>query len=432
MCAIVFAPSRGHLRLEYGIALVAMFVAMSNGRSPRVRVVMAEMSLLALLFASGLLSIFVFEVNNPASSTLWQRDLLSVVRFLIYAGFIAVGALIAPTDEAGLRRVAITVLVLAFGASLLSALQYFGIGGITLNVAMVYHQEGLALGRYENLLASDAIRRVGGTLGNPNWWGWWMSTLTVIAFCWGVSARSFVVLPAMAALVGAIILTGSRTSLASLVVGLAVAAMLPAQRSGRSLRRLGAVIVAFALMASVSSVVLEQVFEARDRFGIHRLDSLYERFRVWEGGLKLFAENPLLGTGPRKSELLRVTNDLQRVSFLDNVYLAMLTRFGLLGASLYFGFLFVALVKARKAVRFAPPVIRWWPVATLSVWIATLVFGLAADTMFFVPTMLLLCLFHGASVGAVAALSAKASCASATAAGKVAASFSRNAPLRSR
>jgi hypothetical protein len=87
------------------------------------------------------------------------------------------------------------------------------------------------------------------------------------------------------------------------------------------------------------------------------------------------------------------------MAFLDNAYLAMLTRFGLVGFTLYLAFLGRVLTHSLRVTRSSPPLLRWWPAATFAAWVACAVFGLAADTVFAVQMMLILCVFHGVAIG---------------------------------
>jgi O-antigen ligase len=315
------------------------------------------------------------------------------------------GVALAPSDARGMSKLRITIALLAGGAFLLSVAQYFDFLGLNLSMARIYAPESLVFGNLDQLLAGASNRRVSGTLGNPNWWGWWILTLAIFTYCWGSSGRISRVVPLLAALSVALLLTGSRTSLVSLLVGLGAAtAAMSSRRAGgqRSTRKAAGAVVLLVMLGS-GWFAMQTLYEAQERFSVRRLDSLFERFRVWERGAEVFAEHPILGTGPRKGDLLRDSPDARRVSFVDNAYLAVLARFGMVGLTLYLGFLALVSIRTLHAARAAPEALRWWPTAMFGAWAACAVFGFAADTIFAVQPMVLLSLFHGISIGVGAA-----------------------------
>jgi len=398
--SIIAIPGRGHLRAEYLLAGIGIAVALLSGRTGRFRLLGGELALLGTMFASGLLSIAVYYVTHSDSATvLADRDVLSVARFPTYAGFMLVGAALAPADPRQLGRLRVTLSALAALSCLMSVAQYFDLLGLNHGMARLYTPESLARGDLDLVLGGGVTRRIAGTLGNPNWWGWWLLALATFAYSWAASSSLVRGLPLLVGLSVALLLTGSRTSLVSLVVGITAASFALGRAMGAQYRRASVGILVTATMIGSGWIGIQTVYEAQDRYSVQNIDSLYARFRLWQEGTAIIAENPILGTGPRKSELLRTAADARRATFVDNAYLAVLARFGFVGLALYLAFLVWVSVHALRAANSAPNGSRWWPAATFGAWAASWVFGLAADMIFAVQPMLLLSLFHGVSIG---------------------------------
>lgn len=394
LLAIVFLPASGHLRAEYFVVVLALG-AFGISRFRRARAVGPEIVIYFLMAVFGLVSVTVYSAEQ---GTFVWRDLLGVLRFVIYGMFIAAGAVLAPRSAREMNRLGTTLTVMGFLAAALTFLQYFDVGGINVPIASLYSEAGLERGRYDELLSGTYIRRATGTFGNPNWWSWLLVCLTLFLGIRTVEERRPLLAVVLGLLIASILLTGSRTALAALFAGVVVAGTAAVFAGRFTIRGAVAAILLSMFLAGAGAMAFSQVFEGRDRF-TSEFGSFRARVVLWQARFEQVAERPLLGTGPRKARLLSASSNLSERRFTDNTYLAVLTHFGLLGFMTFLALLATQWTRLTRLTRRMGNTPGAWVVTgTLCAFVANLVYGITADSLFFVQTSLLIGAIYGATV----------------------------------
>lgn len=172
--------------------------------------------------------------------------------------------------------------------------------------------------------------------------------------------------------VGALLLTGSRGALVSLLVGLAVTFLLNARRRDISV---------YVAVVPVLVIILFVVFDWAGDVVSSRLQASFEegdtgmRLELAQGSWMLFRLSPLLGIGPGYTEELarEVFNRPGRVIAAHNAYFQMLLSFGVIGALPWF------LGVARTTVGVWRARFSEWGAVLMPLFAASLVFGLVGN-----------------------------------------------------
>lgn len=370
--SVFMVPGYGHARLDYLIVVLLIAVAVIGGRFSRIRHILPELAFLYGLMLVTALSIFVYYSAHPGFH--W-RDLMSVVRLPVY-GLIITGALYVPMDQR-LKKVLATLIVLLSGFGVIvSAVQYSNLGGVNEVFLRVY--QPYVADYLEQFVYGTQERRVIGTAGNPNLWGFILVCYAVLIFARTMIKRAYWLLPILLGLIISIVLTGSRSSLIAFMIG-ALAVLLSSARFVRARGPIVAVASLFVLAMPVFVFVLGQVLGS-ERFTPKRIGSMYLRFYVWEETIREYQNDLLLGRGPAKSLRRRGLHvGGAHLAMRDNNYVAALAETGIIGLALLLGLFATAWARLWRLASRVPPSDLHWVLSALGIMTAWIAFNATAD-----------------------------------------------------
>ncbi len=192
----------------------------------------------------------------------------------------------------------------------------------------------------------------------------------------------------------ALILTVGRGMWIALFVGLCSLAgliALDAQASGRRLRRFFSVALLPLLMLAMGYVFQQQTRAAVSDVALHRVthstEAVAGRLISYGKALEKMRQRPLLGGGHGETVTFLVTDlvppEVLTVGAVDNVYLTIGMRMGLVGIAVFLWVFGVALWRAyRLFQRSSNARVRLFCAAFIAVYAALLVYGMADATLF--------------------------------------------------
>ncbi|MCA9421024.1 MAG: hypothetical protein KC592_08405 [Nitrospira sp.] len=345
--------------------------------------------MISLLALSALVSIFGQVVLADGFT---GRDLMVVLRYVVYLAALYAGVATALAGEGiVLRWVALCLVGLAI---IISFMQYFNIGGLNSTIVPYYS----VADRYAILESGESWRRIIGTMGNPNYWGFILGLGFIYSsyMCLQKQYRFF----GLALLFFlSIIMSGSRTgitaSFAAVIIGFLSTAI--------TQRRLATKFAMFTLSVGllVGSIYLafslfsENYYDAQDRFSISNLGTLRQRMLWWVEIYHKMAAQPyafVIGFGPDK---------LHSVRFSDNMYVRYFRDFGLIGLVLYLVLLLRFLTRVYRLSNVVDGKLSVFIKVTWLGFVQLAVFDLAADGWFNVRITELLLFSYGLAIGFV-------------------------------
>jgi putative inorganic carbon (hco3(-)) transporter len=338
---VLATPSAAH-------ALTAVVLAGASVRwavgAERFDVPGATVALAALALAYGAATLFATDRAAAAAETL---DLVS------YAAVVAL--LVALLDSPSWLRRAVWAIVM--GVGLLAVLAI--IQQVTKSYAASY-------GGFASVLPARDAARSAGPL-NPNPFGQVLATCAVLAFYLArgqprLAGRAVAAVIAVACVAG-VVYTQSRAALIALLIVAVAAGVL----RGVRLRVLAVVVCGaialgtLVLPASMQTRVGALYAAVSSNAGTPQDASLRGRKSENLAGLRMWSDHPLIGVGPdnfevhyqRYSEAIG-TDPRAEQRGAHNLYLESLAETGLLGATAFFGVLWLALTGAWRARRRLP------------------------------------------------------------------------------
>lgn len=255
------------------------------------------------------------------------RDLFELIKPLKYY-FIILLVASAGLEKKGLERNFRWFWIFSGCFILACFLEYWNIGGIR-QYLLPYAPDKVALSR----LASP---RIMGLMGNPNYTGLFLMLVISFAFSsllfYRNSFRTGIFYVAMFSLAGmAEFLTMSRTAMAATLVSLVFigAKFLISPRVSR--RQAAIALGVIVLIMAVFLAAAGEEFLWRYQAALH-LDtntSFQAKLVFWQQAWDLYKQSPIFGWGPAKSLMTGV---------VDNEYLLIARRYGLVGLIIYLGF----------------------------------------------------------------------------------------------
>jgi O-antigen ligase len=373
--SVLMIPGYGHARLEYPLLIILVFAGLVGGRFGRIRNILPELALFCALMLSASLSIFVYYSTH--SGFHW-RDLMSVLRLPVYS-LVLTGALLVPMDARLKRVFGALIVILCVMGTLVSVVQYFNIGGLNAFFLQMYRSDVATY--VDQFIYGSGERRVIGTAGNPNLWGFAMACYGIYVFARITIARGYALLPVLFGVIVAIVMTGSRSSLLSFVIG-AVTILIASLRYARSIGPALLLVAVMTVSVPVAVVVIAQQLGS-ERFDTQNVRSMYGRFYVWRETLKEYQDDLLIGRGPLKSARKNVKlTDLSNpaaFSTRDNNYIAALAETGILGLVLLLTLFGVIWVRLWRLASRVPPSELHWVLSSLGVMTAWIAFNATAD-----------------------------------------------------
>ena len=112
---------------------------------------------------------------------------------------------------------------------------------------------------------------------------------------------------------------------------------------------------------------------------------LSERGQFWALALKMFSENPILGTGLNSFDLKFNLSGIRNIKYdfagAHNIYIQLLGETGLLGVFFYFGAIFSSFFRGLKAVLINKNIgsIMW---ISLAIGMILLIYGLSGNVIY--------------------------------------------------
>ena len=117
-------------------------------------------------------------------------------------------------------------------------------------------------------------------------------------------------------------------------------------------------------------IIYNRIINTLNKLTISPDAALSGRLSIWSGYLPLLRQSPLVGIG-YKSLILAHSSPP------DNSYLGALVETGVLGAGLFYLFIFFILLQLFKYSRISGG--PWWKLAAFSMWLGSAIAGLTAD-----------------------------------------------------
>jgi O-antigen ligase len=376
LCLLVLAvfmiPGYGYIRLEYPLVIVLMLNAVGSGRFGRIRYILLELGLLYALMLCGALSIFVYYSGHTGFH--W-RDLTSVLRLPVY-GLIIAGALFVPMDTRLKRVLGTLIFFCGVIGTLVSIVQYFNIAGLNTFFLKLYRSN--VWNYVDQFIYGTQERRIIGTAGNPNLWGFVLACYAIFIFSRVVLARGFLLLPVLFGVIVSIAMTGSRSALLSFVIGSVTILF----GSFRFARVRGPLLIVSAVMTLALPIALVFIAQSlgSERYDMKNVESMYLRFHTWSETLKEYQDDLLLGRGPTKFlQKERAVKSTAAALVRDNNYVSAVAETGIIGLLLLLA-LFATMWRHlwRLAPR-VPPVDLHWVLSGLGVMTAWIAFNGTAD-----------------------------------------------------
>lgn len=390
--ATIFAPNYGLLRPEYLLVAMLAVLGTAFGAASSVKPFQVEVAIVLMMVVSSSLSLFSQSLHGYEFS--W-RDAMIFVRIL-FTTLVIVAAAMAGVKLKNYTGFARVIAIVAWAVALITIMQYFNIFG--LNERMFSH----ANARYIWLIEGVSWRRAVGTFGNPNYWGYLITVFLMFVTHSLVWRGKALYLPLAAALMYALILTGSRAALISYVLGMLLGGLTVAL-TGRSKPK-GPWVVGVVIVLVIFLLLKQggELYENEGRFSLENTATLEARIDVWKRSWGDSSHSILslaFGMGERKAENI--------VHFGDNGYIRTLRDYGILGLALYLALLVRLVTRTIRLTRSSEGEKRWWAEGLLFVMIAWCIFELAADAWYFsraVAVVLSLYVFiHSMKEGAVQA-----------------------------
>ena len=397
--AMIFVPSRGHLRPEYPLLAALLFVLLLRSGLGILRRTATEQFLLFLFTACGLLSIISFSMR---SDRFVYQDVLTLARGPVYGLILAISSSIAITERQ-MRSFLALLTLMAVAVVGISLIQYYNVGGLNAIFLQLYREDtALSTGSsyWDDFVFMSDIRRVIGTSGNPNDWGLILSYFGLFAVYRIIFERRLLWAPLAAGLMAAIITSGSRTAVVGLIgalgVGLAFATLYGRVRPAH-------LFTGFGLLVPVvlgGWLFYATQFQNKDRFTAHDLGSMQERLYLWVDSLRQYQSTLLLGQGPAKALRVRGSINASNAQVRDNVFVSFFVQFGVVGVAVVVALMTAMFRRLVRELRADDHAIPWWPVFMLSVFVAWVLFGMTADSFFANQVTYCMLLLYGITLAA--------------------------------
>lgn len=388
--AILYPPHWGHLRLEYPFVAALVLVALQRGGiASLTRGIRGELVLLFLMTLSGMLSIIVF---NASSSSFSWRDMMSIIRYPAYA-VLLMSVVSYPFSERHKQSLYYFLGFSAILCSVISIIQYFNILGLNQTFVSLYRnieQDGY----YYTFVLGLGNRRVIGTAGNPNSWGFALSLIGILVMARIVFMRHLLWMPHLILVMASLLMAGSRTAMIGFIVGSGVM-MVAGAMYGR-IRGASIVTAMLALMVlpGVFYIYSQQTVDAADRYSTNQIGSLLKRFEVWSATIDEYSEDFLIGRGPNKSARRVGFVDAKSFHVRDNIFVSVFAQFGILGLALLIGFFIVQWRKLWRAAKETAASDQFWILGMLGGFVSWFLFNITADAFFALhPTHLFLAIY---------------------------------------
>lgn len=378
----MFLPHFGHARPEYVFLLLLLIPVLRGGlgHSPLAGV-RTDVVLLGLMVISGMISIVAYNATHAGSVFHW-RDLMSIVGYPTYAVMIVATANVA-LDSRGKKTLSRYIGFAALLASLISIVQFFDIGGLNRLFLELYRSADDDI-YFRNFVLDYGNRRVFGTAGNPNNWGFALTMLGLIVMARVVYHRHLTWVPHLVLILVSILMTGSRTALLGFMLGAVVIVAIGVQMGRARGGTVATALFAVLLIPIVFAVYTAQVDERQgaERFSSKQIGSLIMRFELWTATIEEYSSDMFIGRGPSKAARRKGFEDAESFHVRDNIFVSVFAQFGVVGLSLLFGFFVAQGSKLYRYARLSPPQSLFYSIGAVGVFVAWALYNTAADAFF--------------------------------------------------
>ncbi len=270
---------------------------------------------LFLAIISTIYGVFFLNVNTGL------RDAVEFVKMGKYLLIFLTVCSSKPTEK-DLNILLNTFVIVLITASIIGILQFFNIFGFSSITGPFY------LGEKSYIVN----QRLTGTFTNPNSFSVVLGfgiiiSLVKILYEKNYNYRLYYIL-CIGLFIVCILITGSRTGLAAIIFAIATLLILFLRFNIQNLKSVLPVIVILILSFIFGVVYAGQDIINRLSSGINLLEneSLLMRFYAWYLNFQLIIQSPIFGWGPAKEILTTV---------VDNEYILVVRRYGILGASAF-------------------------------------------------------------------------------------------------
>lgn len=252
------------------------------------------------------------------------RDMTELLRLVLYLAVLTL-SINSTLSVRGLERTYKLVLGLLLVSAIFGFAQYSNFADVNRVISPIF-----APTQMEGLLRN---RRITGTSGNPNEFGALMVLASCLALSWGLFAVRFrrkVVSGLLLSVFGlAMLLTSSRSALIVWVVSIGLLLFVLYPRAQGVARVLPAALLVLAVATAVGLLLPEEVFARVFLLRDLATDSSWQvRLLKWREAISAWTSSPLLGLGPAEETM---------VSTVDNEWILVLRRYGLVGLLVFIG-----------------------------------------------------------------------------------------------
>jgi O-antigen ligase len=276
----------------------------------------------------------IFYGKFTHSITIGYKDFMEVIRFFQY-GCVILFIGTVKLNLVQLDKLLKSIVFLFFIAGLIGVFQYYGILGLDKFTAPLYSESRIW----------QVNNRMYGTFINPNTFGTFMAVSIIFALGMMVYDKKFLnkffYLIVFVLSFWVLALSESRTAFITLFFGIVFLIVSYSRFLGYSLSRL-------ILITSIVFLFILGLFLSLDAHLIRRFETILNfmedrswqmRLFAWYINFQIFLESWLLGLGPAYHHYTPI---------VDNEYLIILRRYGIIGFSIYIWFYVLPLWRAIK------------------------------------------------------------------------------------
>jgi O-antigen ligase len=295
---------------------------------------------------------------------------------IVFVRMIIIAAIIASLNfgEKQVKQFIASILIISIMSALLAFLQKFRYWYVSGLIERLYAIE------WVRLETGGPSARVGGTFGNPNYFGLCLVLLAAVCLAAAINikglTRLFAITTYVSLSAAVLITTASRTAVIALFIITGISILL-SMRGRSKIPALFITIIVIGIIFFVRTHLEDLPLSTRVMDIIGRPErartinvSLHARYRMWHESLARAKENILWGEGIRKM-YRQIT---------DNGYIFTLLRVGIIGVSIYLSLLLFLFIRGVKALHIEKrPLERTMLLTSFIVLINHMIFEITGD-----------------------------------------------------
>jgi O-antigen ligase len=218
----------------------------------------------------------------------------------------------------------------------------------------------LSLRTYSVVNIGGDINRLAGTVGNANEFGIYLSIAVIMCVYMSITTSRLLIrilyFTLIIPFIATIILSGSRGAILFLVMVIAIQLLRLLKRKAFLLIVIiGAFIGAYLIARSYLPTGFTQRIESIPNDILNSSDTIGLRYKLWQFGLTLWWEKPILGIGPGMFQYYEGFSGIygQRALVAHNMYVTLLVENGIIGLFIFIFILFKSLFNYERTIRFS-------------------------------------------------------------------------------